>query len=103
MPSTICSPSGMTGLSEFIAPCGTSAMSLRRISRNSFSLSASTSRPSSRMRPETMRAGGRVSRISAIAMVVLPEPDSPIRPSRSPAFSAKETPSTALAGPIGVS
>ena len=54
-------------------------------------------------RPPAIRPGGRVSRISAMAIVVLPEPDSPISPSRSPGRSEKETSLTAFAGPPAVS
>ena len=93
----------MTGLSELIAPCGTSAMSRSRVCRSSASPIASRSLPSSDTRPPAIRAGGRVSRISAIAIVVLPEPDSPMSPSRSPGRSANETLLTAFAGPSGVS
>ena len=101
--STIWSPRRMTGLSELIAPCGTSAMSRSRVCRSSASPIVSRSLPSSDTRPPTIRAGGRVSRISAIAIVVLPEPDSPMSPSRSPGRSANETSLTAFAGPSGVS
>src|SRR4051794_24385596 len=42
-----------------------------------------------------MRPGGRIMRISASAVVVLPEPDSPTRPTRSPASTSKQTSRTA--------
>src|SRR4051812_31043618 len=45
--------------------------------------------------PAVMRPGGRIMRISASAVVVLPEPLSPTRPTRSPASTLKETPRTA--------
>ena len=46
--------------------------------------------------------GGLISRSSASAIVVLPEPDSPTSPKRSPGARLKETPSTAFTGPRGV-
>src|SRR4051812_27987166 len=42
-----------------------------------------------------MRPGARIMRISASAVLVLPEPLSPTRPTRSPASTSKETPRTA--------
>ena len=51
----------------------------------------------------TMWAGGLCNRMSAIASVDLPDPDSPTRPSRSPTFRLKLTPSTAFTCPAEVS
>src|SRR4051812_41797269 len=45
--------------------------------------------------PPVIRPGGRIMRISASAVVVLPEPDSPTRPTRSPASTSNDTPRTA--------
>ncbi len=55
---------------------------------------ASTSAPSSRIRPETEAVGGS-SPISARTVVVLPQPDSPTMPSLVPGSIEKETPCTA--------
>ena len=43
-----------------------------------------------------------MSRINANAVVVLPDPDSPTSPNRSPGLNVNVTPSTALTGPLGV-
>ena len=91
MASIIWSSMRMTGLSEFIAPCGTKAMSRSRILRSAPSSSFIRSTSPSITRPPTIRPGGRVMRMSAVAIVVLPEPDSPIRPRRCPGRSENDT------------
>src|SRR5580765_8962960 len=55
------------------------------------------------MRPLTMRAGGRNRRRMAIALTDLPEPDSPTRPTTSPAAMLSAAPSTAWTTPSSVS
>jgi len=50
-----------------------------------------------------MRPGGLINLRIASAMVVLPEPDSPAIPSRSPAPRLKLTASVAFTAPSGVS
>ena len=102
MPSMICSRTRTTGLSEFIAPWATKAMAARRRRRIGSSASSSRLTPSSCTRPPSILPGGRISRIKARAIVDLPEPDSPTRPSRSFDSSPKLTPSTAFTGPRGV-
>ena len=89
--SIIWSSMRITGLSEFIAPCGTKAMSRRRILRSALSSRVRRSLSPRNTRPPTMRPGGRVIRMSAVAIVVLPEPDSPMSPRRWPARSSNET------------
>lgn len=100
--STIWSLTRMTGLSEFIAPCATSAMTASRSWRIRSSGSANRLRPSTSTRPPSTRPGGLIRRSRVRAIVDLPEPDSPTRPKRSCAFRAKLTPSTAFIGPRGV-
>ena len=72
-----------TGLSEFIEPCGTSAMPASRSRRIASSVRADSFSPSSHTSPPSMRPGGRIRRRMASAMVDLPEPDSPASPNRS--------------------
>src|SRR6266542_283487 len=102
MASTICSRTRTTGFSEFIAPWATSAIAARRRRRICSSGSSSRLTPSSCTRPPSILPGGRISRMSASAIVDLPEPDSPTRQSRSSASSPKLTTSTAFTGPRGV-
>ena len=49
-----------------------------------------------------MRPGFWIIRISASAIVDLPEPDSPTRPSFSPGIRSKEMPLTAFTTPASV-
>ena len=100
--SAICAPTRITGLSEFITPWGIREMREKRTSRSSSSDSASNSSSPRLIRPASIRPGGRISRIRAKAVVDLPEPDSPAKPSRSPERNSNSTPSTARTGPLGV-
>src|SRR4051812_34345182 len=65
-------------------------------------LEARRSFPESSTRPETFAPGGN-KRASESAIVVLPLPDSPIRPSVSPSWRSNETRSTARTDASGVS
>ena len=96
--STICEPTVRTGLSAFIAPWKTIARSTQRCGRIVSSPPASMSSPSSRIRPAALAFGGSRP-IAASAVVVLPQPDSPTRPSRSPASMDSEMPWTACNSP----
>ena len=96
--STIWLPTVRTGFSAFIAPWNTIAMSTQRCGRIEDSPPASTSTPSSSTRPAALALGGR-SPMIASAVVVLPQPDSPTSPSRSPRSSVKPTPCTAWSSP----
>lgn len=80
-----------TGLREFIADWKTMAISRHRKARSSRGSRARTSLPWKRMLPAVISAGGFSSRITALAMVDLPQPDSPARPKTSPAPMEKET------------
>ena len=102
MVSANCCPMRMTGLSEFIAPCGMRAICAKRAWRISSSDSSSMSTPSRSALPPVISPGGSISRMSANAVVVLPDPDSPTSPNRSPGLRVKVTPSTAFIGPRGV-
>ena len=64
----------------------------RRSCRSSSPLTLVMSRPLKMMRPEV----ASIRRSTARPVVVLPEPDSPTRPSVSPALTSKETLSSAL-------
>src|SRR6478736_6127578 len=66
---------------------------MRRISREVFSVSSS---PSNAMRPPAMRPAGGSRPTIERQVVVLPQPDSPMRPRVSPSFRVKLMPSTAL-------
>ena len=52
--------------------------------------------------PENTAFWSRISRISVIAVTLLPEPDSPTMPSTSPRLTVNETPSTACTVPSWV-
>src|SRR5690348_7852358 len=69
----------------------------RRIARSPRSSSAVRSTPSKRMRPLVGRSRCRMQR----PVVVLPQPDSPTRPSVSPRRTVKLTPSTAFTAAAG--
>lgn len=103
MPSVICFSILITGLREFIAPWGTSAISASLARRISASDICNRSLPDSVMDPDTILPGGLVIRMSAVAIVLLPLPDSPTKASLSPCLSSNETPLTALTAPTGVS
>src|SRR5436189_1346095 len=98
MGSTICAPTRFTGLSAFIAPWNTMAMSFHRYGRMVASPPDRMSRPSTLTSPETVAEGGRRP-IRARIVVVLPQPDSPTRPNRSPFARSNETPWTAWSFP----
>ena len=76
------------------------AMSLPRTWRISSSVRSSRSRPSNRISPVGISAGGMSSRRMIDSDVtLLPQPDSPTMPSVSPRMIEKLTPSTARTVP----
>ena len=90
--SPMMSPTVIRGFSEVYGSCITICM-LRRSRRSSPAAHPGTGPcPRGYARP----AVGVSSRISSLASVDLPQPDSPTRPSVSPRRSSKLTPSTAL-------
>src|SRR5688572_16660044 len=91
-----------TGLSVIIGSWNTIEICAPRTLRISSSGSVTRSLPPKRMRPPTMRPGGSTRPRMEKPVTVLPQPDSPTRPSTSPGFTAKLTPSTALATPARV-
>ena len=94
------SPIVNTGLSEVCGSCSTIEMRRPRISRISAGVRSRMFSPSSSTSPLMVRAppfGSR--RISDSAVRLLPQPDSPTRPSTSPRRSEKLTPSTAFTTP----
>ncbi len=82
--STNWSPTRMTGLSTFIALWKTSETWRQRTRRSSSRLIATRSSPRKRMRPPETSAGGLRICSTALASVLLPQPDSPARPRISP-------------------
>ena len=99
--SAICAPILWTGLSACIAPWNTIEASVQRIARSEPGLIVSTSLPLSRTSPVTSVPGGS-SRSIAAAIVDLPHPDSPARPSTSPLATSRSIPRTAGTGPACV-
>ena len=94
------SPIEKTGLSEVCGSCSTMEMRRPRISRISAGVRSRMFSPPSSTSPLMVRAPPLgSSRISDSAVRLLPQPDSPTRPSTSPRFSEKLTPSTAFTTP----
>src|SRR5687767_14175171 len=91
-----------TGLSVIIGSWNTIAMRAPRTLRISFSGSWTRSEPSNRIRPPTTRPGGSTRPRIEKPVTVLPQPDSPTRPSTSPGRTSKLTPSTARTTPARV-
>src|SRR6185503_16322680 len=91
-----------TGLSVIIGSWNTIAMRAPRMRRISSSLSFRRSVPSKKIRPPTMRPGGSTRPRIENPVTVLPQPDSPTRPSTSPGRTSKLTPSTARTTPARV-
>jgi len=58
--------------------------------------------PFSTIWPDSMRPGGLMSRMNAMARVDLPHPDSPTKPIFMPRATSSVTPSTALTAPASV-
>src|SRR5512134_1653063 len=100
--STICVSMRSTGLSVIIGSWNTIAMRAPRMRRSSSSGKPSRSVPSNRIRPPTMRPGASTSPRIEKPVTVLPQPDSPTRPSTSPGRTSKLTSSTARATPARV-
>ena len=95
MDSRSCAPTVRTGLRLVIGSWKIIAISLPRTRRHARSESPISSRPSSLMLPDGMRAArGRIP-IAASAVTLLPQPDSPTSPSVSPARTSKLIPLTA--------
>jgi hypothetical protein len=92
--SLICLPTRCTGFMALIAPWKTMAAWVQRTARALFSPSASTSTPSRRTLPATLAKEGSKPMAARIS-VVLPQPDSPSTPTRSPASTVRSTPRTA--------
>ena len=82
--STICSPTLCTGLNAFIAPWNTIAMSRQRCGRIVSSPPREDVLPVEQHLARRRAAVGGSSPISDRIAVVLPQPDSPTRPIRSP-------------------
>ncbi len=104
IPSVICRSIDSTGFSEVTGSWKIIAMSRPRTPRTSFSGRASRSRPMNSTLPVMvelliMRTSPRM----ASALMLLPQPDSPTRPTVSPCSMAKLTPSTAWTAPSWLS
>src|SRR5690349_14307244 len=85
-----------SGFSDAIGSCRIIAIARPRMRRSARALLPVSSSPSKAMLPPAMRAFGGSSPMMERQVVVLPQPDSPISPSVSPAFSVKLMPSTAF-------
>src|SRR5213593_1439129 len=88
-------PTRMRGSSDAYGSWKT-AWTARRYARRPSRSSADTSRPSKRMLPAVGVSRARIS----LDVVVLPQPDSPTRPSVEPAGMSNETASTARTTPV---
>src|SRR5918994_266797 len=103
--STIWSPTVCTGLKAAIGSCGISAISPPRISRISAPRGGNCARsttPLSRRKwisPLVMRPGRSTSCRIARMVTLLPQPDSPTKPSTWPGMTSKLVPSTARTRP----
>src|ERR1035437_7039268 len=103
MVSTICSSMVRTGFRLVMGSWKIIAISLPRSSRISASSRPIRSSPSNKTWPPSIRpAGAGSSRITARFVTLLPQPDSPTRPSVSPSSRSKETPFTAWTVPSWV-
>ncbi len=97
--SEICRPTRITGLREVIGFWNTIAMPSPRILASSRSDRPNSSMPSRTTLPVTVATSGANPMIDN-ADSVLPDPDSPMMPSRSPRSTANETSSTTRFPPI---
>ena len=97
--STNWSPTRVTGLSAFIADWKTIETFCQRNVRSSSRDRVTRSSPRKRMLPPVTRAVGGKICIIAFATVLFPQPDSPARPTISPAPIARSTPLTTRVEP----
>ncbi len=98
-PSAIWCPTRITGLSALIGSWKIIEIFGPRIRLRSGRASGTRSTPSSTIWPAvTFASGGSTPRI-ARSVMLLPDPDSPTRPSASPPTTSSETPSTARTVP----
>ena len=99
-PSAICSPTRMTGLSAVIGSWKTMPMCGAAQPGERFWARAPGRRTRSRRRRSAhgREAGPMIAR----SVMLLPQPDSPTRPSAPPRGTSRLTPSTALTTPRGV-
>ena len=100
--SAICVPIFATGLRFDIGSCGTRPIERPRMPRITLSGAPTRSSPSKRMLPCVTWPLPGSSPITAMAVVDLPEPDSPTIASVSPAARSRSTPSTACTMPSTV-
>ena len=94
----ICSPIRCTGFIACIAPWKTIDPAVQRTARSFPGVSSRMSFPSSSIRPVIFVFAGSRRRI-APAIVDLPQPDSPAKPSTSPRSTSRSTPRTAGTSP----
>ena len=100
--SATCVPILATGFRFDIGSCGTSPIDAPRMPRITLSGAPTRSSPSKRMLPLVTLPLPGSSPMTAIAVVDLPEPDSPTIASVSPAARSRSTPSTAWTVPSTV-
>ncbi len=101
--STICSPTFSTGFRLVDGSWKMMPILPPRRSRMRASGSTSSSSSSSRTDPSSMRPLSGSRRISAIAVIDLPQPDSPTSANVSPRATDSRTPSSALTSPASES
>jgi hypothetical protein len=95
--STSCAPTRIPGESAVAGFCGTRLARRPRSFCSSRRERRARSRPAKRIVPARTRLPGRWKPRRASAVVVLPQPDSPTRPSASPRRSENVTPLTTFA------
>ena len=96
-PSTICRPTGSTGLSVVVGSWKTKPTSRPRSVLSVSASAETTSVPTRRIDPVTCALSGNRPAMARHA-TLLPEPDSPTMPSTSPGYTSNEMPRTAGAG-----
>ncbi len=89
MTSANCASTRVTGFREFMLLWKTVEISRQRYLRNSSWLRCAMSVPSKVMDPPLIRPGRSSNLSTAMPTVVLPDPDSPIRPTNSPSSMLK--------------
>ncbi len=92
-------PIRITGFRAAIGSWKIIDIELPRCSIRRLSEAGNSRSPARRISPVARRSSGSRP-ITARAVMVLPDPDSPISPVRLPAASAKEAPSTRRSGPV---
>lgn len=96
--SAIWDPMLRTGFNDVAGSCGTNPTVLPRSRHHCRSLRPSTSRPAMANDPAVILAAAGSNPTTALAKVVLPEPDSPTTATNSPGDTARSRRSSATLG-----